>query len=179
MGVHHSFENKIKPQLCFFLKKTSSFIYFLFFYPIFCFAYSDSWTCNTKNSMATESIATDDEEELKKKIKLEEEKEQIRKVQDELEQPITDPIRQSTVDYYNQNKDKVSYIIIFLTLTNVSVIMQILTLSKYIFHYKFKNVNTYFNDTYYIGRVGKWPISNCMFHKIAHFMCNWYIKTAN
>ena len=100
--------------------------------------------------MAKESTATDDEE-LKKKIKLEEEKEQIRKIQDELEQPITDPIRQSTVDYYNQNKDKVSYIIIFLTLTNVSVIMQILTLSKYIFHCKFENVNTCFNDTYHIG----------------------------
>ena len=31
------------------------------------------------------------------------------KLQDELNQPMTDSIKESTVDYYIQNKDKVSY----------------------------------------------------------------------
>ena len=32
MGVQHSFENKIKPQLCFFLKKPSLVLLYLFDY---------------------------------------------------------------------------------------------------------------------------------------------------
>ena len=38
----------------------------------------------------------------------EDEEELINKIEDELEQPLTDPIKQSSVDYYLNNKDKVS-----------------------------------------------------------------------
>ena len=31
----------------------------------------------------------------------------IRQIEDELKQPLTDPVKESTVDYYFQNKDKV------------------------------------------------------------------------
>ena len=60
--------------------------------------------------MATAASSADDDEELKRKRKVEdEEKEQyIRQIQDELNLPISDPIKESTVDYYLQNKDKVS-----------------------------------------------------------------------
>ena len=58
---------------------------------------------------AAAATADDDDDELKRKIKIEEEKQQyIRQIQDELNLPISDPIRESTVDYYLQNKDKVS-----------------------------------------------------------------------
>ena len=57
--------------------------------------------------MATAAAATDDDEELKKKIKIEEENQRIRQIQDELRHPITDPITESSLDYYYQNKDKV------------------------------------------------------------------------
>ena len=38
----------------------------------------------------------------------EDEEELISKIEDELDQKLTDPIKQSTVDYYLNNKDKVS-----------------------------------------------------------------------
>ena len=40
----------------------------------------------------------------------------IGEIQDELSQDITDPVKQSTVDYYYQNKDKVSFLKITLLL---------------------------------------------------------------
>ena len=40
----------------------------------------------------------------------------IKEIQDELSQEITDPVKQSTVDYYYQNKDKVSFLKITLLL---------------------------------------------------------------
>ena len=41
----------------------------------------------------------------------EEEKLLISQIEDELLHPLTDPIKESTVDYYNQNKDKVRHLI--------------------------------------------------------------------
>ena len=55
----------------------------------------------------TEADAED--EELQRRIKEKEEK-LLRDLQNELNKPITGPIKESTVDYYNQNKDKVSSI---------------------------------------------------------------------
>ena len=56
--------------------------------------------------MATKTTAdAEEDEELKRKLKLEEEK--IRQVQYDLNHEFTDPIKESTVEYYHQNKDKV------------------------------------------------------------------------
>ena len=59
--------------------------------------------------MATAASSADDDEELKRRrqVKDEEKEQYIRKIQDELNLPISDPIKESTVDYYLQNKDKV------------------------------------------------------------------------
>ena len=46
--------------------------------------------------------AAEDEEKLNRKIQ---------EIQDELRKPITDPVKESTVDYYMKNKDKVRYLI--------------------------------------------------------------------
>ena len=54
---------------------------------------------------ATAAAATEEDEELKRKLKLEEEK--IRQVQYDLNHEFTDPIKESTIEYYHQNKDKV------------------------------------------------------------------------
>ena len=62
--------------------------------------------------MATAAAAADDDnEELKRKIKAEQEEKLISQIQDELRKPITDPIKESTADYYNQNKDKVDMVL--------------------------------------------------------------------
>ena len=53
----------------------------------------------------TAATATEEDEELKRKLKLEDEK--IRQVQYDLNHEFTDPIKESTVAYYHQNKDKV------------------------------------------------------------------------
>ena len=58
--------------------------------------------------MATEASSADDEELRKRKMEDEEKEQYIRQIQDELNLPISDPIKESTVDYYLQNKDKVS-----------------------------------------------------------------------
>ena len=57
---------------------------------------------------AAAAAADDDEEELKRKKKAEQEEKLISQIQDELRKPITDPIKESTAEYYNQNKDKVA-----------------------------------------------------------------------
>ena len=57
---------------------------------------------------AAAATADDDDDELKRKIKIEEKEQYIRQIQDELNLPISDPIKESTVDYYLNNKDKVS-----------------------------------------------------------------------
>ena len=55
--------------------------------------------------MASTAAATEEDEEVKRKLKLEEEK--IRQVQYDLNHEFTDPIKESTVEYYHQTKDKV------------------------------------------------------------------------
>ena len=50
-------------------------------------------------------VSAEDKEELQK---AEEDKNLIRKIKDELNHPLTDPIKESTVGYYNLNKDQVS-----------------------------------------------------------------------
>ena len=58
------------------------------------------------------ATAADDDEELKRKKKAdEEEKLLISQIQEDLWKPITDPIKESTADYYYQNKDKVMFYI--------------------------------------------------------------------
>ena len=62
--------------------------------------------------MATAAAAAapaPDDDELKRKKEAEEEEEKLRisQIKDELRKPITDPIKESTAEYYNQNKDKV------------------------------------------------------------------------
>ena len=64
--------------------------------------------------MATAAAAADDDdEELKRKKKADEEEEKllISQIKDELRKPITDPIKESTADYYYQNKDKVDMLL--------------------------------------------------------------------
>ena len=61
---------------------------------------------------AAAASAADDDEELKRKKQAEEEEKLlISQIQDELRKPITDPIKESTADYYNQNKDKVNMLL--------------------------------------------------------------------
>ena len=57
--------------------------------------------------MAT--AAGDDKDQHQKKTEAEEE-EFIWQIRDELRKEITDPIKESTVEYYNENKDKVRHI---------------------------------------------------------------------
>ena len=61
--------------------------------------------------MATAAVADDDNEELKRKKKAEQEEKLISQIQEELRKPITDPIKESTADYYYQNKDKVAMLL--------------------------------------------------------------------
>ena len=69
--------------------------------------------------MATAESPAADDEELKRKTKMEEEKEQyIRQIQDELNLPISDPIKESTVDYYLKNKDKVRLFVLLMLLSS-------------------------------------------------------------
>ena len=60
---------------------------------------------------AAAAAATDDDELKRKKEAEEEEKLLISQIQEELWKPITDPIKESTADYYNQNKDKVDMLL--------------------------------------------------------------------
>ena len=58
--------------------------------------------------MATQATVAEEEKELERGIKEKEDK-LLRDLKIELNKPITDPIKESTVDYYNQNKDKVYF----------------------------------------------------------------------
>ena len=55
-------------------------------------------------------VGAEDEEELQKA----EDKNLIRKIQDELNHPLKDPIKESTVGYYNLNKDQVEFTLNFM-----------------------------------------------------------------
>ena len=62
--------------------------------------------------MATAAAAADDDnEELKRKKKAEQEEKLISQIQDELRNPIKDPIQESTADYYYQNKGEVAMLL--------------------------------------------------------------------
>ena len=54
------------------------------------------------------SDMTDKETQAPKELVAEKEDRLLREIKDELKKEIKDPIKESTVDYYNQNKDKVS-----------------------------------------------------------------------
>ena len=51
-----------------------------------------------------------DQKELLKQT--ENEQELLMRIQDELRKPLEDPIKESTVEYYLQNKDKVGFLLI-------------------------------------------------------------------
>ena len=93
--------------------------------------------------MATEA-ATEDEEELKKKVQ---------EVQYELRQPITDPINESTAEYYMNNKNKVGPLI-SLSLSNlkvhlISYILPVVWHKRYMAqHLYFKNIKKRFINSY-------------------------------
>ena len=57
--------------------------------------------------IATQATYAEDDKDLLRKMKEKEDK-LLKEIKDELKQPITDPIKESTVGYYHQNKDKVS-----------------------------------------------------------------------
>ena len=52
----------------------------------------------------------DDKDQHQKETDEEEEEKFIWQIRDELGKEITDPIKESTVEYYNENKDKVRHI---------------------------------------------------------------------
>ena len=58
--------------------------------------------------MATQATFAEEEKELERGIKEKEDK-LLRDLQNALNKPITDPIKESTVDYYNEKKDKVYF----------------------------------------------------------------------
>ena len=114
--------------------------------------FSYHWTCSNKNKMATAAAAaagaaaSDDDDDLTRKKKAEEEEEEkllISQIQDELRKPITDPIKESTADYYYQNKDKVA----MLLYKYYKILLSSVSKYIYIYYKKF-----YFHQCAYITK---------------------------